>query len=111
MYDVLLRSKATLNRHISISENFANNMRMFEATGAGSLLITDLKSNLGEYFKIGTEVLAYETFDEAADLVKWSLVNEEKASEIAAAGQKRTLSDHTYEHVTQKLDAILGSYL
>jgi spore maturation protein CgeB len=111
MYEVLLRSRATLNRHISISENFANNMRLFEATGAGSLLITDLKSNLSEYFKIGTEVLAYETFDEAADLVKWSLDNADKASEIAFAGQKRTLSDHTYAQVTQKLDEILRSYL
>lgn len=111
MYEVLLRSRATLNRHISISENFANNMRLFEATGAGSLLITDLKSNLGEYFKIGTEVLAYETFDEAADLVKWSLANEEKASVIAIAGQKRTLTDHTYIHVAQKLDTILRFYL
>jgi spore maturation protein CgeB len=111
MYEVLLRSRVTLNRHISISENFANNMRLFEATGTGALLITDLKSNLGEYFKIGTEVLAYETFDEAADLVKWSLYNAEKASEIATAGQRRTLLDHTYAQVTQKLDAILRSYL
>jgi spore maturation protein CgeB len=111
MYEVLLRSRVTLNRHISISENFANNMRLFEATGTGALLITDLKSNLGEYFKIGTEVLAYETFDEAADLVKWSLDNADKASEIAIAGQKRTLLDHTYAQVTQKLDAILRSYL
>jgi len=111
MYEVLLRSRATLNRHISISENFANNMRLFEATGAGSLLITDLKSNLSEYFKIGTEVLAYETFDEAADLVKWSLDNADKSSEIAIAGQKRTLSDHTYAQVTQKLNVILRSYL
>jgi spore maturation protein CgeB len=86
-------------------------MRLFEATGTGALLITDLKSNLGEYFKIGTEVLAYETFDEAADLVKWSLYNAEKASEIATAGQRRTLLDHTYAQVTQKLDAILRSYL
>ena len=86
-------------------------MRLFEATGAGSLLITDRKSNLGEYFEIGTEVLAYETFDEAADLVKWSLANEDKSSDIAIAGQKRTLKDHTYAHVTQKLDAILRSYL
>jgi spore maturation protein CgeB len=66
---------------------------------------------LSEYFKIGTEVLAYETFDEAADLVKWSLDNADKASEIAFAGQKRTLSDHTYAQVTQKLDEILRSYL
>ena len=111
MYEVLLRSSVTLNRHISISENYANNMRLFEATGSGALLITDHKSNLHEYFNIGTEVLAYQTFDEASDLVKWALDNVVEAKKIANAGQARTLSEHTYENVTKKLDVILRSYL
>ena len=111
MYEVLWRSRVTLNRHISVSENYANNMRLFEATGAGALLITDLKSNLHDYFDIGSEVLAYESFDEASDLVKWSNDHPEKASAIAKAGQSRTLSEHTYQHVTKKLDSILRLYI
>jgi len=34
-------------------------MRLYEATGAVFLLITDQKDNLGELFEVGKEVLAY----------------------------------------------------
>jgi spore maturation protein CgeB len=111
MYDVLFRSRATLNRHISISEEYANNMRLFEATGAGTLLITDQKSNLAEYFKIGEEVLAYSNNDEAADLAKWAEDNRDKAAQIATKGQERTMREHTYDSCMEKLDAILVRHL
>jgi len=51
MYNVLKNSKITLNNHIGIAGCFAGNMRLFEATGVGTLLITDWKTNLKEMFK------------------------------------------------------------
>ena len=33
-------AKITINRHIDVSENYANNMRLFEASGCGALLIS-----------------------------------------------------------------------
>lgn len=45
MYGVLSRSRITINHH-GIQLPFANNMRLYEATGMGSLLITDWKDNL-----------------------------------------------------------------
>ena len=41
MYDKLFNARITLNHHIGISGDFANNMRLYEATGVGSLLLTD----------------------------------------------------------------------
>jgi len=111
MYGVLFRSRATLNRHISISGEYANNMRLFEATGAGTLLITDQKRNLSDYFNIGEEVLVYSTNDEAADIAKWAENNRDKAAEIATKGQERTLNDHTYNKCMEKLNKILLRYL
>jgi len=111
MYEVLLKSKVTLNRHISISENYANNMRLFEATGAGALLITDDKSNLDQYFLPSAEVLAYTSLDEAADMVKWATENPDEAAIIAARGQNRTLRDHTYDKCMIQLGGILEKYL
>ena len=35
MYELLAKSKITINRHIDIAENYANNMRLYEATGMG----------------------------------------------------------------------------
>jgi spore maturation protein CgeB len=41
MFDVLHRSRITLNHHIDVAESYAGNVRLFEATGCGSLLVTD----------------------------------------------------------------------
>jgi spore maturation protein CgeB len=111
MYQTLLRSKVTLNRHISISGDFANNMRLFEATGTGALLITDYKKNLHEYFEDGREVLAYSSVDEAADMALWAIKNPEKAAAIATRGHERTLTDHTYDACMVKLDRILSKFV
>lgn len=102
MYRVLSRSNVTLNRHISIAENYANNMRLYEATGMGALLITDRKDNLHKIFEIDQEILAYSSADEAKDLTLWAIENPSKAKTIAQAGQRRTLYSHTYsERVSQ----------
>jgi hypothetical protein len=96
MYRVLSRSNVTINRHISIAENYANNMRLYEATGMGALLITDRKDNLNQIFEIDKEVLAYSSTEEARDLTLWAIDNPSKAKILAKAGQRRTLSSHTY---------------
>lgn len=87
---------ATDSRHTGVAAEFANNMRLFEATGCGALLITDYKENLNELFEIGKEVVAYRSSEECAALVKYYLAHPSEAEKIARAGQERTLRDHTY---------------
>jgi hypothetical protein len=41
----------SLNRHIEAAEGFANNMRLFEATGVGAMLVTDDGKSLSELFR------------------------------------------------------------
>ncbi len=72
------KSFITINRHIDVAENYANNMRLFEATGCGALLITDYKDNLNELFEIGEEIVAYRSPEEAAALIKYYLSNPKK---------------------------------
>ncbi len=111
MYRALARSKVTLNRHINVAENNANNMRLYEATGVGSLLITDRKDNLDEIFEIGKEIVAYSSQEEAAELIRYFLDHPEEAAAIARAGQARTLREHTYLHRMEELVLILQRYL
>lgn len=111
MYRALARSKITLNRHINVAENNANNMRLYEATGVGSLLLTDRKDNLGEIFEVGKEVVAYSSQEEAAELIRYYLANPEEAAGIAKAGQARTLRDHTYKRRMEELAPILKRHL
>lgn len=111
MYRALARSRVTLNRHINVAENNANNMRLYEATGVGAMLLTDRKDNLHELFDIGREVVAYSSKEEAAELVGHYLAHPEEAAQIAQAGQARTLREHTYAQRMQELVPILQRYL
>ena len=111
MYRTLGRSRITLNRHINLAENNANNMRLYEATGIGAMLITDRKDNLHELFEIGKEVVAYSSKEEAADLVRHYIDHPQEAEQIAKAGQARTLREHTYAQRMQELVPILKRHL
>jgi hypothetical protein len=111
MYRALARSHITLNRHINVAENNANNMRLYEATGVGAMLLTDRKDNLHELFDIGREVEAYSSKEEAAELVRFYLDHPDEAQRIAKAGQARTLREHTYAQRMRELVPILKRYL
>lgn len=112
MYNILNNSKITLTKHITaVAGDYANNMRLYEATGCGTLLIVDKKDNLGEIFEIGKEVVAYENTEDLIDKIKYYLSHEEERKKIAKAGQERTLRDHTYEVRTKELVSILEKYL
>lgn len=111
MYRALARSRITLNRHIGVAENYANNMRLYEATGVGTLLLTDRKDNLGDLFEVGKEVVAYSGAEEAAKLIEHYLAHPDEALAIARAGQARTLRQHTYRHRMEELVPILHRHL
>jgi spore maturation protein CgeB len=110
MYKALLSSKITINRHIDVAENYANNMRLYEATGCGALLITDYKDNLNKLFEIGKEVVAYKSVDELVELVQYYSTHEDERRTVADAGQKRTLSEHTYYNRMAELLEIIRKY-
>lgn len=111
MFYLMASSKIAINRHIDAAENYANNMRLFEATGCGALLITDYKDNLHELFEIGKEVVVYRSFEECVALVNYYLNNPVEAAVIAKAGQARTLRDHTYEKRMSQTSEFLARHL
>jgi spore maturation protein CgeB len=111
MYRILRNSKITLNHHIGIANDYANNMRLFEATGVGALLVTDEKVNLNEMFEPGKEVIAYRTPEECAEMIAYYLEHETERRIIARAGQQKTLRDHTYYQRMQELVEIIGRYV
>ena len=111
MYRQLQRSKIALNIHIDMAEQFAANMRLYEATGVGTMLLTDWKTNLHELFELGSEVVAYRSIAECVELVNHYLADDSEREAIAKAGQKRTLCEHSYYHRMQELTEILNRYL
>jgi ubiquinone/menaquinone biosynthesis C-methylase UbiE len=111
MFTVLAESKITLNHHIDVAQSNANNMRLFEATGCGALLVTDYKDNLSDLFDIGSELVAYRSVTECADLIQYYLTHPNEASAIADRGQARTLRDHTYEMRMRQTAELLYRHL
>jgi spore maturation protein CgeB len=113
MYETLRRSRVTLNRHAHIeaghssNRDFANNMRLFEATGVGTCLVTEARSNLAELFEPEREVITYRDTEECVDKVRYLLANESERRAVALAGQRRTLVEHTYRHrMAELLDLV-----
>jgi hypothetical protein len=111
MYEVFHRSLITLNHHIDVAGKYAGNMRLFEATGVGTLLVTDWKKNLHEMFEPGKEVVAYRSAEECAEMLQYYLEHDEERKAIAHAGQQRTLRDHTYDKRMQEFADIVKRYL
>lgn len=110
MYRVMRAAKVVLNRHIDLSGRYANNMRLYEATGIGSLLLTDAKDNLAQMFEPGKEVATYRDAMECAAAIELFLDEEEQREAIARAGQARTLREHTYELRMRELETIVGQH-
>ena len=107
MFRVLKGSKVVLNIHADSSPRFASNMRLFETTGMGACLLTDRRENLAELFEPGIEVVEYRGAEECVERVKWLLDHPSEREGIAAAGQRRTLRDHTFAARAPRLEEIL----
>ena len=86
MFQVLRDSRITINHHESWAGPHANNLRLFEATGVGTLLLTDWKQDLRDLFEPGKEVVAYRSAEECRELAKYYLAHEDERVAIAGAG-------------------------
>jgi spore maturation protein CgeB len=107
MYSVLGQSRITINTHRPLAEGFANTMRLFEATGTGALVLTEEAPNLPELFEPGSELIAYSGPDDLIEKLRHYNEHDRERVQIAAAGQARTLRDHTYERRIAELASLL----
>lgn len=111
MYRVLAQTKIAINRHIGVAGEYANNMRLYETTGIGAMLMTDEKKNLGDLFVVGQEVVTYGNHQDLVDKIRYYLDHETERQAIALAGQKRTLTEHGYNNRMKELVKIIEQYI
>jgi spore maturation protein CgeB len=107
MFQKLYESKVTLNTHGDIAGSFACNMRLFEATGVGTCLLTDWKPNLCELFEPDKEVVVYRSAKEAIEKARYLIDHDDRRREIAQAGQRRTLKNHNFDLRARQLDELI----
>ena len=109
MYQVLRRSRITLNSHIDLVGREAGNMRLFEATGVGAFLLTDFKDNLHTLFAPDREVAVWRSIDDCLTRIDHYLGDDEGRAEVARAGQARTMAQHTYRHRAAEILGFVGA--
>lgn len=111
MYKILAQAKIVVNRHIGVAEYYANNMRLYESTGMGAMLLTDHKRNLNELFEVDKQVVSYKNSVELIKKAKYYLEHELERIKIAKSGQSKTLLSHSYKKRMVELANILNKYV
>jgi spore maturation protein CgeB len=110
MYARLRDARIALNHH-DVDARYANNMRLYEATGVGALLLTDWKANLPDLFEPEREVAVYRTAEECVERIEHYLSHEDERAAVARAGQARTLDRHTYERRMEEYSGLVRGLL
>jgi spore maturation protein CgeB len=86
---------------------FSPATRVFEAAGAASCLITDAWEGIEQFLTPDEEVLVARDGQDVAEHVR--ALTPERARAIGQAALKRVLSEHTYTHRGEEVDAIFRS--
>lgn len=111
MYEILKRSLVTFNIHESLLKGRVGNMRMFEASGVGTMLMNDNGTNLSEIFVPGKEIEVYNSIDEAIEKTNFYIGHPEKAIEIGKNAQLRTIKEYNYDVFVTRLILHLNNNL
>jgi len=62
-------------------------------------------------FEPDKEVLSYRSAEECIEKINYIIEHENERREIAAAGQRRTLREHTFDNRAARIDKIIRSAL
>lgn len=111
MIATLRRAKIVVNIDIDAFDNQPPNMRLIEATGAGTLLLTPHHPDLPNFFEPGVEIETFRHPDELMAKLGFFLQDDAAREEIALAGQKRCLKDHERADRAKWLKEILEAEL
>jgi hypothetical protein len=103
MFRTLAASRVTLNVQPEIGLGSATNMRIYEATGVATCLVTDMANDLHELFVPDEEIVAFASIDELLSKLRALDDHPADAIEIGRRAQARVIRDHTY-------DARLGAF-
>ncbi|MCL4304966.1 glycosyltransferase [bacterium] len=96
-------TEVNINLHSSVSGTILErgdfvNPRTFEIAACGAFQIVNTQAPLGRHFELGKELIAVDSIKELRDAMHFYAVHPAARSEIATAGMRRVLAEHTYVH-------------
>jgi spore maturation protein CgeB len=105
---VAFRRAAAVLNNLHPAEMDSVNCRLFEAAGAGAVVLCEDRPVLDELFDRPSELLTFSTVDELIDLARHALCHPKELTRLGDAAAARAHSEHTYEVRLSELLAVLG---
>ncbi len=102
-------AKINLNLHSSTYHYGINpdgdfvNPRTFEISACRGFQLVDYRKDLSRMFKVGEEIICYDSLDQLKDQINYYLPRPEERNAIALKSHQRVLKEHTIEHRMQEL--------
>lgn len=107
LFQRLANVSIVINVHIDSATNAAN-MRLYESTGMGAVLVTDKKPGIEKLFSADEEILIFDRPEACIKIVENLLTNRDLSDRIGKAGQRRTIKDYSFKDmVLQAADSML----
>jgi len=100
-------SEIIINHHHRQCVN-ASNQKTYEIAGCGGFQLVHKKSEIGQYFRSGEEMIYYESVDDIKKLIQYYLNRPSERKAIADRANKKALAEHTYYHRMSYLKKILA---
>ena len=72
-------------------------LRDFEVPLAGGFYLVERVAEYEEFFRPGVEVETWETVDELIDKIRYYLDHDAERRQIAEAGRRRAVAEHTWD--------------
>ncbi len=110
MFKVFKRSKIVLNTHSNITGEGKGNMRVYEALGSGSFMLSD-HGIYPEYLEPDKDFVTYNNKKDMFEKIEYYLKNDKEREEIALNGYKKISKYYSTEIGSKKLETIFGKYL
>ncbi|MEI7024945.1 CgeB family protein [Paenibacillus sp. y28] len=86
----------TFNQNSRKIHALSLNPRTFEIAGCGTLQLSDMRSDLQNFYEPGKEIVTYSSPSDLVKKMEYYLNHEEDRRNIAFAALERTLREHTY---------------
>lgn len=87
----------------SFQSRSALNQRVYDVPATKSVLLTNYSKALEGMFEPGVEVLSYKNEDEIKIIMDQCMNNDKMIKRVRAAGLRRVLSCHTYDHRVREI--------
>lgn len=86
-------------------------LRDFEIPAAGGFYLAQSCPELSLYYDIGREIAVWDRLEDVVDCIRHYLTRPQQRADIAEAGRRRVLSNHTWLHRFAAMAAELGMRL